>query len=483
MENNAVIYARFSSDNQREESIDAQIRLITEYADSNGYKIIKTYVDRAKSAKTDNRPEFQNMIKDSATGIFSTVIVHKLDRFSRDRYDSANYKRKLRRNGTRVVSVLENLDDSPESIILESMLEGMAEYYSANLAREVMKGMTQNALQAKQTGGKPPLGFAVAEDKTYILNEQEAPIIKLIYKKYLDGYTYTEILNELSRLGYKTQRGTAFSKGGINKILSNEKYCGTYIFNQYANKNAQGKRNSSVKKKVEDIIRIEGGMPVVISKEDFEAVNKRMMENKRTRGTKKAKTSYLLSGIIRCGECGYAMHGNKRPSGNDGIYISYRCGGRKSKRICTNTEIRRDLIEEYILSELETRLLSKDVISGIVKYVNTKLLLEGEQDGDRLQDMQSKLKQVEEEINNIVQAVIAGLNSATLTTKIHELETAKSNLELEIAITESKDQEEMATKITEEQVEVMIADIKQYVTERNLPQCKRLIKGFVKERL
>jgi hypothetical protein len=116
--------------NQRDESIDAQLRAAEEFAKANNFSIVKTYIDRAKSATSDRRPEFQNMIRDSASGLFDICIVHKLDRFSRDKYDSAVYKRKLRANGVRLVSILENLDGSPESVILESVIEGMAEYYS-----------------------------------------------------------------------------------------------------------------------------------------------------------------------------------------------------------------------------------------------------------------------------------------------------------------------------------------------------------------
>jgi site-specific DNA recombinase len=173
----AAAYARYSSDNQREESIDAQLRAIREYCDRNGIRLVKIYTDEARSATTDDRPGFLQMIQDSALGLFDAVIVHKLDRFSRDRYDSAFYKRQLKKNGVRLISVLENLDDSPESIILESVLEGMAEYYSRNLAREVMKGMKETALQCKHTGGKPPLGYDVAPDGTYVINEQEAKAV------------------------------------------------------------------------------------------------------------------------------------------------------------------------------------------------------------------------------------------------------------------------------------------------------------------
>lgn len=162
----AAIYARYSSDNQREESIDAQIRAIKAYAEREGHSIVKIYTDEAKSATTDNRPQFQQMIADSSSGFFDCVIVHKLDRFARDRYDSAIYKRKLKINGVSVLSVLENLDGSPESIMLESVLEGMAEYYSKNLAREVMKGMSETAYQCRHTGGTPPLGYDVDKKRT-----------------------------------------------------------------------------------------------------------------------------------------------------------------------------------------------------------------------------------------------------------------------------------------------------------------------------
>ncbi len=180
---NAVIYARYSSDNQRSESIDAQIRAIEKYAKENGYKVIYTYIDEAKSARSDNRPAFQKMIKDSEKGSFQFIIVHKLDRFSRDRYDSAFYKRKLKNNNVKLISVTENLNSTPESILLESLLEGLSEYYSVNLAREVMKGLEENARKCKHTGGKPPFGFDVdKETKEYVINKHEAVAVKNIFE-------------------------------------------------------------------------------------------------------------------------------------------------------------------------------------------------------------------------------------------------------------------------------------------------------------
>ena len=164
---NAVIYARYSSDNQREESIEGQLRECKEYADQNGITVVRTYIDRALSAKTDSRPQFQQMIHDSATHTFEAVLVWKLDRFSRNRYDSAHYKRILKNNRVHVVSVTESISNTPEGIMLESLLEGMAEYYSAELAEKVSRGHKENALKAKFNGGPVPLGYRIDSEQHY----------------------------------------------------------------------------------------------------------------------------------------------------------------------------------------------------------------------------------------------------------------------------------------------------------------------------
>ena len=164
---NGVIYARYSSDNQREESIEGQIRECKAYAVHNDITIIGTYIDRAMSAKTDNRPDFQRMVKDSAQGRFDFIIVWKLDRFARNRYDSAHYKHLLKKKDVRVLSATENIAEGPEGILLESLLEGLAEYYSAELSEKVIRGQTENALKCKYNGGTPTFGFYIDSNKNY----------------------------------------------------------------------------------------------------------------------------------------------------------------------------------------------------------------------------------------------------------------------------------------------------------------------------
>lgn len=486
MNKKAAIYARFSSDNQRDESIDAQIRAIEDYAKRNGFDIVKVYADRAKSATSDKRPEFQKMIQDSSLGLFEVVIVHKLDRFSRDKYDSATYKRKLKQNGIKLVSVTENLDGSPESVILESLLEGMAEYYSKNLAREVMKGMRENAYQCKHTGGLAPLGYDVdPTTKQYIINEKEAAPIKLIFSMYLDGYGYSKILDALSAKGYKTKLGRPFGKNSIHDILRNEKYSGVYVFNKTASKDAFGKRNSHSIKSDEEVIRIPDGMPALVSPEDYQKVVEKMNANKHSPAAYKAKESYLLSGLIVCGEClekqgqDFAMMGNCRPIGRNKMkYVTYRCGNRDNKKNCDNKELRREHIESFVISELHNKIFNDDVIPQLVEQLNDYQNSLNTERQEELSALKVTLQDVTKQLDNIVSAVAQGFTQSTFLEKMTGLEEQKSKLEFSIKELEMNNKK---TVITEEILQQLFGMFKSYVAEKNIPEIKKFIGSYVEK--
>ena len=481
MRNRAVAYARFSSENQRDESIDAQIRAIREYAEKSDIEIVKIFTDRAKSATSANRPEFQNMIKfceADNTGI-SMVIVHKLDRFSRDKYDSAMYKQKLKVNGIRVVSVLENLNDSPESLILESVIEGMAQYYSANLAREVAKGQKENALKAMHNGGDAPLGYDVAHDKTYIINEEESQAVKIIFDMYVKGYSYSNIIDELNALGYKTKRGNKFGKNSLHGILSNEKYTGVYVFNKTQRKGVDGKRNGHKQKSEDEIIKVEGGMPQIIDKEIFNQVQEMMKKRKKAPGSNKATTTYLLTGMIKCGECGHAMQGNKRKDSYGNDYISYRCGCRKQKRDCKNKEIKRDYLESFILEELEKNILNDSAIPVLSKSLNEKVRQSNDNNSELLKSLEIKLEKVNKEINNILNAIMNGIVNNMLKDKLDELEQVKINLDLKISELKIEHKDIDTVSITEDQIRAMFSQFRKFVKERNIPECKKFIGDYI----
>ena len=478
----AKIYARYSSDNQRSESIDAQVRAIKEYAKRKKYEIVGTYVDRAKSGTTDKRPEFLQMIQDSSKGNFEVVLVHKLDRFSRDKYDAVTYKRKLQKNGVRVESVMEQLDNSPESVILESVLEGMSQYYSQNLARECMKGLKETALQCKHTGGTPPLGYDVNPvTRQYEINEREAKAVRLIFEKYLGGHTVPSIIKELNELGHKTKKGDDFGLNSVRSILKNEKCCGVFIFNKSASKDAFGRRNGNKTKDEADIIRIEDGMPAIITKDQYQRVQD-LMESRRNgkQGKQKAKEIYLLSGIIKC-SCGHAMYGNRRKPKGKPLYVSYRCGARHKKGAaseCKTPEIRKEYIEDFVLTELESHLVNDQTASSIKASVNEYMDKLNGVNREKLDHVESELCKVQGQIENIMSAIMQGFIQEEFKLKLEELKQEKTGLELEKAkYTEKVEKPD----VTEEDIREKLKHLKDYVKTRNLPECRKLIKDFVRE--
>ena len=227
---NAVIYARFSSDNQREESIEGQLRECKAFAEKNGYLIVGTYIDRAYSARTADRPDFQNMIKDSANKAFDYVIVWKLDRFSRNKYDSAIYKRNLKMNGVKVISATENILDTPEGVLLESVLEGLAQYYSADLAVKTVRGLTENALKCKFNGGLVTYGYTIDKDGHFQIDPATAPFVVTAFNMYADGYTMQEIADRINAMGARTKSGKLFAVNIVSNMLHNRRYTGEYRF-------------------------------------------------------------------------------------------------------------------------------------------------------------------------------------------------------------------------------------------------------------
>ena len=253
-----VIYARYSSDNQREESIEGQLRECKEFAEKNDITILGTYIDRALSAKTDNRPDFQRMIKDSEKNMFDVVLVWKLDRFARNRYDSAHYKSILKRNGVKVISATEIISQGAEGILLESLLEGYAEYYSAELSEKVIRGMKENALKCKYNGGTLPIGYVIDENKNFRIDSLVAPVVLDAFKRYDEGYTMKEIVDYLKLKGVRTKKNGEISINSLTRMLHNRKYIGEY--------------------KYRDVV-VPDGIPAIVSKDLFDRVQEKLAKN------------------------------------------------------------------------------------------------------------------------------------------------------------------------------------------------------------
>ena len=424
-------YARFSSDNQRTESIDAQVRAMNQFCKQNHWQIVATYTDEARSATTDNRPQFQQMITDSSKGLFDIVLVHKLDRFSRDRYDSAIYKKRLKKNNVTLCSVLERIDDSPESIMMESVLEGMAEYYSKNLGREVMKGMKETALQTKHTGGCPPLGYDVGEDRKLVINEHEAEAVKIIFEMFADGHGYSEIISYLNEQGYTTKRGRIFGKNSLYEILSNEKYTGVFVFNKAAAK-SDSRRNNHAYKTNDQIIRIEGGCPAIIGKKLFEKVQRIKAKNRRNTGRYHGKEFYLLTGKVFCGVCGKRIQGNLRFSGErKNRLCTYRCD--EPRAICKNKENNKDYLDAYVSDLLRQKIFNKAALRRKINAVNKYIAVYNADFNEHYDSIKNELDEVITALANITEAVEKGIITDSLIERSEVLEAKKNELQTQLA--------------------------------------------------
>lgn len=398
----------------------------------NNIVIIKEYIDRAISGKTDiNRKQFKQMIKDSSKRLFEVVITDKVDRFARNRYDAAINKRKLKENGVRVVYASQQINDGPEGIIMEAMLEGMAEYYSSNLATETMKGLKENAYDCKHCGGKPPLGYDVDPvTKKYVINKKEATIIKTIFSMYKDGFSYIDICKYLKSKGYKTKYGSDFGKNSIHDILRNEKYTGTYIFNR-ATRKINGKFNKRTRNKEENIIKIPGGMPEIISYEEWEAVQKTM--NSKKKSGKKSNEIYLLSGLVKCGVCGSSISADTRHLKDRGTtYCYYRCNKDNGKNSCNLPAWSRDDLEAIVLEALEQKFLSGSNLEAIVDEIHAQYCEMASEINKDINLLKHELEGINRRINNIVDALADGEALISLKNKLKELEEQKENLESEI---------------------------------------------------
>ena len=480
----AAAYCRFSSSNQREESIDAQLRAIYKFMGEHDYTPVGDYIDMALTGTNTDRPNFQRMIEDAKKGLFDVVIVHKMDRFSRNVRDTLNIESELAQYGVKVISVIEQFADTPEGQLQQIIQLGVGQYYSQNLAREVMKGLKENAYKCLHNGGLPPLGYDVDPiTKQYIINEKEAESIRIIFKKFLEGWSYRELAEYLNVLGYRTKIGNKFSaNSSFYDILVNSKYKGEYVFGRSLSKPKQpGMKRSHRKNKDEsEIIRVPNGLPAIVDEGTFEQVQKLLASRQRSKGASKAKEVYLVSGLIECGECGSAYHGSARIGGrNKQKYVSYRCSKRKKiENPCKCKEINRTLLDEFIVNQLFTTILNPQHLEVLHQKVNEKLKQKVSEMDNDLPKLEKQLKEVNQKASNLVQAIAAGgLGSIdTITAELQRLEQQKIVLTNEIQNHQVKQSE---VNLTLDQMKDVLEEAKEYVLKNNDEMMKYILSRFI----
>ena len=416
----AVIYARYSSDNQREESIEGQIRECTAYAEKNGITIVKHYIDRAISAKTDNRPEFQQMIKDSDKKLFDIVLVWKLDRFARNRYDSARYKTQLKKNGVKLMSATEIISEGPEGIILESVLEGYAEYYSADLAEKVVRGQTENILKGRCNGGRGTFGYTLDSERKFHIDPLTSPFVLESFKKYNEGSTMKEIRDWLNENGIKNPVGGAFTYNSVEHMLKNRRYIGELKFR--------------------DVV-VPDAIPPIIPLELFEDVQEKIAKNKKAPARRKAEDDYLLTTKLFCGYCGALMFGESGTSRTGEVHRYYKCATAKKHKGCKKKTVRKQWLEDLVVNQ--TMQLVKD--DAAMESIIAKVMELQNKENTNIPLYEKQLRDAESGIQNMLNAIQVGILTSSTKERLEQLEETKRELEARIA------EEKLAKpKVTEE---------------------------------
>ena len=409
----AVAYARYSSAGQRDVSIDQQLQDIRAFAKREGYTIIHEYADHAKSGYRNSsaRVEFQKMLKASSSGRFDTVIAWKVDRFGRNRRESAIYKGQLSDSGVNVVYAMEPIPAGSAGVLTEGMLEAIAEWYSRNLSENVIRGMRDNAAKALYNGS-PIVGYLPGPDGKYQIEPDGASLVRWIFDRYLAGYSAGSIARDLNERGAKTAQGKDYSVNSILRIIGNRRYTGVYIWGD---------------------VEVPGGMPQIISAKDWE--DAQAMRRKTGRHYENQPAEYLLTGKVFCGHCGKPLVGDSGKSKTGAMYHYYTCTGRKVKnglkRTCDKRPIRREYLEKAVLDFIYERCLTGPECEKIADAI-----IEAQRETDAsspLSSFRAELRETEKKISNINDAIENGIWNASTSARLKALEEKAAKLKATIA--------------------------------------------------
>lgn len=454
---NTVIYARYSAGpRQTDQSIEGQLRVCTDFCKQRGLTVIDTYCDRHISGRTDERPEFQRLIADAKRKKFEAVVVYKTDRFARNKYDSAVYKRELKRNGIQIFYAAEAIPDGPEGIILESLMEGLAEYYSAELAQKIKRGMHESALKCQSTGSGRPLGYRVDEQKHFQIDPESAQTVQTIFEQYIKGESNAAICELLNSRGLRTAQGKPFNKNSINRIIKNRKYIGEYRYH--------------------DIV-VEGGMPAIISKDTFNLAQAEMERRRTRKAPKSPKAEYLLAGRLFCGHCKGPMQGvsGTGKSGNKWYY--YYCGNTRGKnKTCDKKQVSRDRLERAVVDFTVRYILQEEVLEELARKVHAAQ----ERQNDTASEIafyEKKLADNKKSIANVLRAIESGAATQTLPARLQELENEQAVILGELSFLKGK-----RLAFTEDQILfALMKHLEPYPGESEQDYRRRIISDFVSE--
>lgn len=425
---NGVIYARFSSHNQKDESIEQQVDECTEFAQANNIQIIEVYADKAVSGRTDKRAAFQRMMKDAERHKFEVIIAYKSNRIARNMLNALQYEEKLSKLGIETFYAKEEYGNTPSGRFALRMMMSMNQFYSENLAEDIKRGMKDNAQKGK-VNGSIPFGYKKGEDGKFAIDEEKAALVREIYRRTKDGEKFADIAEDLNSRGIKTRYGNDWNKGSFHRMLTSEIYTGVY-------------KHSG--------IRIENAVPVIISKEEFEEMQELLHTKTNPIGRKRDSMEYLLTGKLFCGLCGSPMVGISATSHTGDKHFYYTCKGRQN-HTCTKESVRKEYIEEEVCRITKEEFLTDEVIK-LVAEAFVKLQEEAAEQSD-LPFLREELKKAEKGIKNLTRALQDGY-SYSIAEEIKRLERDVEGFKRQIR------KEEERHTVTEGEVIFVLTDFR-----------------------
>ena len=403
-----MAYARYSSAGQRDVSIEQQLADIRAFASREGYTIVHEYADHARSGFKDvsARTQFQSMIAAAESGSYDTIIAWKVDRFGRNREDSAIYKGKLRRFGVRVLYAMEPIPEGSAGVLLEGMLEATAEWYSRQLSENVTRGMTDNAYKCLYNGTRI-LGYTRGSDGRYAIQPDEAAVVRNIFDLYRSGWSASRICRQLNDQGLRTSRGKQFQPESLLRIITNERYTGVYIWGS---------------------IRVPGGMPAIIEQSTFEEAQR--MKRKTARHVEQGSVDFLLTGRAFCGHCGAAMIGDSGTSKTGTRHYYYSCQAHKARKGCDKRSVSKDHLESVVVDFVLDHVLSDEQIE---KTADAVMALQAEElKRSPLAAMESERSEILKKIENVNRAIASGIWNASTSAMLKELEDQAEDLRVSV---------------------------------------------------
>lgn len=413
----AVIYARYSSSSQREESIDDQLRECQAYADAHNLRVTGQYCDYAISGRTDERPQFRRMIEDAGHGLFDAVILYKTDRFARNRYDAAIYKRQLKKQGIALHYAKMAIPDGPEGIILEALMEGMDEYYSANLAQNIRRGQHGSALKGKALT-PAPIGLRINADHEYEPDPLTAPHVLHAFCMIDAGHTQKDVIAYLNSVGIRTAKGNPITRTSISTMWSNRKYIGEYAYG--------------------DVV-LPDKIPAIIPPDLFERVRQRIALNAHVKGGQaRAMSDYILTGKLYCGHCGQPMVGVCGTSRSGAVHRYYSCSARKRQAgACDKLPERKTDLEVEIVRAVCHHILSPNILPGLIDRV-VSLAERDRQDDPVGASLLAERKTIDTSIANILRAMEQGIFTSSTKGRLEELEAQRADVSVRISSHEAE---------------------------------------------